>query len=56
MTENSPENRPKGGVGLIVGGIFALMAAAFILTGGQLGGVKEVNSDADMPPIASGAK
>jgi hypothetical protein len=43
-----------GGIGLILGGIFALAAAVFILTGGQLGGKKEVNGDADMPPIASG--
>jgi hypothetical protein len=28
----------------------------FILTGGQLGGVKEVRSDADLPPIASPGK
>lgn len=55
MTENNPETPPKGGIGLIVGGIFAVAAVFFIMTGGQLGGVKEVNSDADMPPIASGA-
>ena len=29
-------------------------AAFFVLTGGGLGGKKTVQSDADMPPIASG--
>jgi hypothetical protein len=28
----------------------------FIVSGGQLGGVKEVRSDADLPPIASPEK
>ena len=47
-------NRPHGAVGLILGGVFAIAAAMFILTGGQLGGKKQVNGDADLPPIASG--
>ena len=49
-------NRSNGAIGLMLGGIFALAAMVFILTGGQLGGVKEVNSDADLPPIASPEK
>jgi len=28
-------------------------AVVFMLTGGQLGGVKGVNSDADLPAVAS---
>jgi hypothetical protein len=51
MADNNPSN---GTIGLIMGGIFAAAAAFFILTGGQLGGVKDVNSDADLPPIATG--
>jgi len=46
-------NAPKTGIGIILGGILVLSAAFFILTGGNLGGVKEVNSDADLPPVAS---
>jgi hypothetical protein len=40
--------------GLILGGVFALAAAFFLLTGGELGGKKTVSGDADMPPVASG--
>ena len=40
-------------IGLILGGIFAAAAALFILTGGELGGKKQIKSDADLPPVAS---
>ena len=50
------DNNGNGSIGLILGGIFAVAAAVFIFSGGQLGGVKEVHSDADLPPIASGTK
>jgi len=53
MTENNPEKRPAGGIGLILGGIFAVAAAFFILTGGELGGEKKIKGDADLPPVAS---
>jgi hypothetical protein len=51
MTDNK---QPNGAIGLILGGVFAIAAAFFVLTGGGLGGKKTVQSDADMPPIASG--
>jgi hypothetical protein len=54
MADN--DNRQKGTIGLILGGIIAVAAAAFILTGGELGGVKEVTSDADLPPVSSPEK
>jgi len=38
---------------LLLGGVFALAAAFFILTGGELGGEKKVKGDADLPPVAS---
>lgn len=47
-------DRPTGSIGLMLGAILAVAAMVFILTGGQLGGVKEVQGDADMPPIATG--
>ncbi len=50
------DNKGNGAIGLILGGIFAAAALVFILTGGQFGGVKEVKTDADLPPIASGTK
>ena len=53
MTENNSETPSKGGIGLILGGIFAVAAAFFIFTGGELGGEKKVKGDADLPPVAS---
>ena len=51
---NTPDdNRPRGSIGLILGGIFAAAAALFILTGGELGGEKKIKGDADLPPVAS---
>ena len=55
MADNNP-NQGKGMLGLALGGFLAAIAAIFILTGGQLGGVKDVKGDADMPPIAQGAR
>ena len=50
MTDNNRDNRRPGSVGLILGGIFAVAAAFFILTGGELGGEKKIKGDADLPP------
>ena len=47
-------NAPKTGAAIILGGILVLSAAFFILTGGNLGGKKTVQSDRDLPPGASG--
>jgi hypothetical protein len=49
-------NQANGPIGLIVGGMVVLAAVIFILTGGELGGVKQVTSDADLPPVASPEK
>ncbi len=46
-------NQDTGFFGLIVGGIVALAAAIFIFSGGDLGGKKTVESDKDLPPIAT---
>lgn len=43
----------NGTFGLILGGIVVLVAALFILSGGDLGGKITVNSDSDLPPIAT---
>ena len=43
-------------MGLMLGGLLAIAAMVFIVSGGQFGGVKEIRSDADLPPIASPEK
>ena len=49
-----PDNKGStGALGLIAGGIVAVAAMIFILTGGDLGGKKAVKSDADLPPVTS---
>jgi hypothetical protein len=40
-------------MGLLLGGVLVVAAVVFMLTGGQLGGVRGVNSDADLPAVAS---
>jgi hypothetical protein len=49
------DNGNKGMLALILGGVVVLAAAVFILSGGELGGEKKVKSDADLPPVTSGA-
>ena len=56
MADNNPHGTSTGTLGLMLGGLCALAAMVFIITGGQLGGVKEIKSDADLPPIASPEK
>ena len=45
--------KDNGALGLIIGGIVALGAVMFILSGGELGGKKTVEGDQDLPPIAT---
>ena len=45
--------RDNGLFGLIVGGIVALAAVFFIMSGGELGGKTVINGDQDLPPIAN---
>lgn len=42
-----------GMFGIIIGGMVALIAALFILSGGELGGKKTVEGDQDLPPVAT---
>jgi hypothetical protein len=41
----------NGLFGLVVGGIVALAAIIFILSGGELGGKKTISGDDDLPPV-----
>ena len=51
MADNNGKN---GAFGFVLGGVVVLAAALFILTGGGLGGKKEIRGDADMPPVTAG--
>ena len=60
MADNNRPQEPsrskepsRGSIGLLLGGVVVAAAMVFMLTGGQLGGVKGVNSDADLPAVAS---
>jgi hypothetical protein len=44
----------NGTFGILIGGVVAVIAAIFILTGGELGGKKTVEGDQDLPPVAAG--
>ena len=50
ITMNKDSN---GTFGIIIGGVVAVIAAIFILTGGELGGKKTVEGDQDLPPVAT---
>jgi hypothetical protein len=52
MADNNGSGN-NGSLGLILGGVAVAAAAIFILTGGELGGKKTVESDADLPPVVS---
>jgi hypothetical protein len=56
MADNNSGNRGTGAIGLMLGGVVAIVTLMFFLSGGQLGGVKHVNGDADMPPVATGKR
>ena len=43
----------SGTFGIIVGSVVAVIAVIFILTGGELGGKKTVESDQDLPPVTT---
>jgi hypothetical protein len=47
------DKKADGYLGAVLGGIVVLAAAAFLLTGGELGGKKKVDGDEDLPPVAT---
>jgi len=53
MADNN--NQGTGLFGMLLAGIVVLAAGFFILSGGQLGGKKQVVSDSDLPPVTTGA-
>jgi len=46
-------NKDNGTFGIIIGGVFAAIAAIFILSGGELGGKKTIEGDQDLPPVVN---
>ena len=47
------KNDGSGKFGIIVGSVVAVIGVIFILTGGELGGKKTVESDQDLPPVTT---
>jgi hypothetical protein len=43
----------NGTLGIILGGVVAVIAVIFILSGGELGGKKTIEGDQDLPPVSS---
>jgi hypothetical protein len=51
------DNRGSTGwFGVLIAAIVAVGAMIFIVTGGDLGGKKKVEGDADMPPVSTTPK
>jgi hypothetical protein len=50
---NDVNKDSNGTFGIIIGGVVAVIAVIFILTGGELGGKKTVQGDQDLPPVAT---
>jgi len=46
----------NGTFGIIIGGVVAVIAAIFILSGGELGGKKTIEGDQDLPPVSTADK
>jgi hypothetical protein len=51
---NPTMEKQKGSIGLMLGALVAVVAFAFIVTGGTYGGKKTVDGDEDLPPVATG--
>lgn len=51
MSDNRGSN---GKLGAILGALITVAAVAFLLNGGEYAGKKTVNSDNDLPPVATG--
>lgn len=49
-------NNQQGTFGIVLGALFAVVAIAFVLSGGSLGGKKTIDGDEDLPPVAMGAQ
>jgi hypothetical protein len=50
------QNQRGGYFGALLGGLVAVVAIAFILSGGEWAGNKKVDGDEDLPPVVSTPK
>jgi hypothetical protein len=50
------ENKPNGWLGALIGGLVAVVAVAFMLSGGEWTGNKKVDGDEDLPPVVATPK
>jgi hypothetical protein len=50
------DKKSQGYLGALLGGLVAVAAVAFLLSGGEWGGKKKIQGDGDLPPIASSPK
>jgi hypothetical protein len=50
------QNQPGGYFGVLLGGLVAVLAIAFMLSGGEWTGNKKVEGDHDLPPVATTPK
>jgi hypothetical protein len=54
MRDNgTPHGAPHGALGAALGTLLAVAIAIFLLTGGEHFGKRTVNSDDDLPPVAT---
>jgi hypothetical protein len=54
MMADNKDTKGTNLFGLLLAGVVVLAAGFFILSGGQLGGKRQVMGDADLPPVTSG--
>ena len=47
------DKKSDGYFGVLLGGIVAVAAVTFLLSGGEWGGKKSVKSDQDLPPVVT---
>jgi len=47
------EKRSDGYLGALLGGLVAVAAIVFMLSGGEWGGKKKIGSDDDLPPVTT---
>ena len=50
------DKRTDGYIGALLGGLVAIAAVAFLLSGGEWGGKKKIEGDEDLPPVVSTTK
>jgi hypothetical protein len=50
------DKKTNGYLGVLLGGLVAVAAMTFVLSGGEWGGKKKIAGDEDLPPVVSTTK